>query len=433
MSKVAIYTQGCKVNQYESEAMAEAFAAAGFTPTEGEADVYVVNTCTVTAESDRKAGQLIRRLHKQSPHAPILVTGCYAQADPAAVAAIEGVCFVCGNESKLSLVKAAQKLLTEGRPAAPVVAVTDIDKAPFEPMCITRFDRTRAYVKIEDGCENRCAYCAIPGARGLVRSKPLADIVSEIGGLVAGGCREVVLTGIETASWGRDLGGVTLADLLSEVDGIAGIERIRLGSLYPTLITQDFAHRLGTYRHLTPHFHLSVQSGSSAVLAGMKRRYNREQALQAVRRIRESMPDAELTADFIVGFPGETEVDFADTLSFVKEVGFLQIHVFAYSKREGTPAARMPDQVPGHMKKARSAALIAAGECSRRERLELALQSPLRQVLFETYEHGMAIGHTEHFFEVAVPADHPMHGEIHPVRLLSIENGRLLAEIVRSI
>ncbi|MBE6690317.1 MAG: tRNA (N(6)-L-threonylcarbamoyladenosine(37)-C(2))-methylthiotransferase MtaB [Ruminococcaceae bacterium] len=428
---VGVLTLGCKVNQYESEAIAEAFEKEGFTVLHGDApcDVYVINTCTVTAESDRKAGQLARRMHARNPNAFILMTGCFAQAAPEKVAAIEGVDDVCGNTDKLSVVAAAKKLLEKGRETAPAIRVGDVNTAPFEPMEITRFERTRAYVKIEDGCENRCSYCAIPGARGRVRSKPLADVVREVEGLVRGGCREVVLTGIETASWGRDIPGADLADLLEAVDAIPGIGRVRLGSLDPSLMKEKFVERIAALRSLTPHFHISMQSGSSAVLAAMKRKYNREQALAGIRRLRAAFPRLELTTDFIVGFPGETEADFAETVSFAKEAEFLSMHVFAYSKREGTVAASLPGQLPNAIKKERSAALMAVGAALRQQRLEKALLEPVRQVLFETYENGLAVGHTDSFLEVAAPAPAPLHAALLTVRLQEISGGRLLARI----
>jgi threonylcarbamoyladenosine tRNA methylthiotransferase MtaB len=296
-------------------------------------------------------------------------------------------------------------------------------------MQITRFERTRAYVKIEDGCENRCSYCAIPGARGRVRSKPLADVVEEVTALVAGGCREIVLTGIETASWGRDLKDASLADLLEVVDAIPGIGRIRLGSLDPSLMKEDFVRRIAALKHLTPHFHISMQSGSSAVLAAMKRKYNRDQAMAGIRRLREAIPEVELTTDFIVGFPGETEADFAETLSFAREAAFLSMHVFAYSRRAGTVAASLPGQIPTAVKKERSAALIALGAELHRERLERALESPLREVLFESFEDGMAIGHTDTFLEVAAPSPVPLHSVPGRVRLLRAQGDHLIAEL----
>ncbi len=429
---VGILTLGCKVNQYESEAIAEAFVKQGVdvhAPDE-VCDLYVINTCTVTAESDRKAGQFIRRAAKLNPNAYILVTGCFSQASPETVAKIKGVDYVCGNTNKLSVVQAGLELLAIGKkPTAPSIAVDDVQSAPFEPMTITRFDRTRAYVKIEDGCENRCTYCAIPGARGKVRSKPLCEVVREVERLVAGGCREVVLTGIETASYGRDLNGETLADLLVAVDNIKGLERVRLGSLDPSLMREEFVQKLPTLRTLCPHFHLSMQSGSARVLAAMKRKYNPDQALAGIERLRAALPDVELTTDFIVGFPGESDEDFAATMEFARRAAFLQMHVFAYSRRAGTPAAEMPNQLPKAVKKERSAALSALGDELRDARLARALASPVRPVLFETYENGIATGHTKEFFEVAVQSDVPRSGKLYTVRLTGVENGRLVGVI----
>ncbi|MBQ3064472.1 MAG: tRNA (N(6)-L-threonylcarbamoyladenosine(37)-C(2))-methylthiotransferase MtaB [Clostridia bacterium] len=428
---VGILTLGCKVNQYESEAIAEAFERAGFTlsaPT-NPCDIYVINTCTVTGESDRKARQLLRRLAKENPDALLLVTGCYAQARPDEIAALGLAHYICGNDNKLSLVEAAKALLAADQPPEKaIIAVNDIEKAALEPMCITRSPRTRAYVKIEDGCENRCTYCAIPAARGRVRSKPLQDIVDEVKALIAGGCLEVVLTGIETASWGRDLGALRLPDLLEAIDKIAGPARIRLGSLDPSLFRAETVERLAKLTHLAPHFHLSIQSGSSAVLAAMRRKYNRDQALAGIRRLREAIPSVELTADFIVGFPGESDTDFADTLDFARQAAFLQMHVFTYSKRENTPAATMKGQLDEATKKARSAALIACGEALRQARLQSALQAPLQAVLFETYEQGLAIGHTDSFLPVAMPSNKPLHGVLLPVRITEIKGDLLLAE-----
>lgn len=431
---VAVLTQGCKVNQYESEAIAEAFERVGFRVLSGDevCDAYVINTCTVTGESDRKAGQLIRRVHHLAPGAKILVTGCFSQARPEAAASIPGVDFVCGNRDKLSVVSAAVRLLEEpAQEGAPVPVIGDMESAAFEKMTITKFERTRAYVKIEDGCENHCTYCAIPGARGRVRSKAPEDVLTEVEGLIAGGCREVVLTGIETASYGRDLPGVTLAELLKKVDALPGIGRIRLGSLDPSLFKEDFVATVAGLSHLAPHFHLSVQSGSSAVLAAMKRKYNREMALAGIRRLRAAIPHVQLTADFIVGFPGESEADFADTMSFAKEADFLHMHVFAYSRRAGTVAANLPGQIPVPVKKERSAALIALGEEMHRGILTQALENPLREVLFESFSGGVAVGHTADFLEVAVRSDRPMHAETHTVRLLEASGDRLTGEVLK--
>ncbi len=405
----AILTLGCKVNQYESEAITEAALAAGLSlrPAGEACDLYIINTCTVTAESDRKARQLIRRLIGQNPAAYVIVTGCSAQAHAEELAAIPGVDAVIGNRDKLTVVAVASRLLADGvKRNVPLVEVPSLEGSRFEPMRITRFGRTRAYVKIEDGCESRCAYCAIPAARGPIRSKPAEDVVAEVTGLVAAGCREVVLTGIETGSWGRDLGGARLGDLLAQVDAIPGIGRVRLGSLDPTVMTADFVARVATLPSLAPHFHLSMQSGCSATLARMRRRYNADQAVAAMERVRAAIPGVQLTTDLIVGFPGETEEEFAATLEFARRARFLHIHVFPYSRRAGTPAATMPGQVSEAVKHERVAALSRVSEESCAAILDGVLASgQLLSVLPETHGEGYFLGHTPHFLEVRVLTD----------------------------
>lgn len=432
-ARVGLITLGCKVNQYESEAIAEAFEARGFTVASPDdiCDVYVINTCTVTAESDRKARQAIRRVAALNPDAAILVTGCLAQSHPQDVAKIKGVDYICGSRNKLSVVTAAEHVRANGKPQSAHIEVPLLESTPFEAMCITHFERTRAYVKIEDGCENRCAYCAIPAARGPVRSKPQDEVVREVTGLIHGGCREVVLTGIETASYGRDLKSTSLIDLLEAVDAIKGDFRVRLGSLDPSLMKQDFVARAARLSHLAPHFHLSIQSGSSRVLAAMRRKYNRDMALDGIKRLRAAIPRVELTADFIVGFPDERDEDFADTLAFAREAAFLQMHVFAYSRREGTPAAAISAQIDTKIKKERSAMLIALGQELRQKRQERALLTPVRTVLFESFEDGIAVGHTDNFLEVAVKSPVPLHGQMIEVQLTGIENDRLFATLER--
>ena len=412
---VGILTLGCKVNQYESEAIGEALEELGFTvcsPSE-VCDAYVINTCTVTAESDRKARQFIRRALTKNPNAFVAVTGCLSQTNAPDVCAIPGVDYVCGNRNKMSVVSALLDLCRQGYKNETTTAdVPALEDAGFEDMSINRFGRTRAYIKIEDGCESHCTYCIIPKARGSIRSKPLAAVLDEVRCLTQNGCREVVLTGIETASWGRDLGEATLADLLEAVDQIPDIGRVRLGSLDPTLMRPAFVERIAKLPSLAPHFHLSMQSGSDSVLARMKRKYNSTQALAAIERLRAAMPGVQLTTDIIVGFPGETEEDFAATMDFARRARFLMIHVFPYSKRAGTPAASMPDQIPNAVKKQRVAALSALATDIRGELLDelIGKKQPV-SVLFETFEDGMAIGHTPDFIEMRVPSDRPLHAQ----------------------
>ena len=430
---VAVYTLGCKVNQYESEAILEAFERRGFTPASAEevCDIYVINTCTVTAESDRKARQFIRRAIHRNPNACVLVTGCLAQTKPETIAAIDGVDFICGNDNKMKVVDAAEALLQRKEKSKTArICVNSLNGACFEPMTITRFERTRAYVKIEDGCESRCTYCIIPEARGHIRSKPIPEVLEEVRGLIDGGCREVVLTGIETASYGKDLENTSLIELLTAIDQLEGIGRVRLGSLDPTILKPAFVQAIASLRSLCPHFHISMQSGSSSVLARMKRKYNAEQALAGMQRLRDVMPHVQFTTDIIVGFPQETDEEFQQTLDLVSRAKFLMIHVFPYSKRQGTPAALMSGQVPEDVKRRRTAALIAHAAEIRKNILRELIDTEAEQtVLFESFENGLAWGHTPNFIEVAVKTDHPLHARTLPVRLCETDGNRCLAQL----
>lgn len=431
--KVGMLTLGCKVNQYESEAIAEALSSLGLEvgSPEERCDAYIVNTCTVTAEADRKSRQMIRRLHAVNPSAPIIVTGCTAQSEPDKIAEIDGVCAVCGNAEKLRCATLAAQLIDGQKNNKTSIYVPDIQNAPFEKMSLCSFPRTRVYIKIEDGCENRCAYCAIPAARGSVRSKHPDDVLREVRAFVADGCPEIVLTGIETASYGRDLRGTTLADLLCRVDAICDKTRIRLGSIYPTLLDEEFVGKISKLQHIAPHFHISLQSGSTKTLAAMNRRYTAEEASAAMARLREAMPGVIFTTDVIVGFPGESEKEFAETREFLINNRFLTAHIFPYSPREGTPAAAMSDQVSQEDKKRRAAALAEVQEHITHEILVTEIEkAPLRRVLFETFSNGKATGHTDSFIEVTAPSDADIKGEEHEVRLLRVEKSTIIGEII---
>ncbi len=433
MKKVSITTLGCKVNQYESEAISEGLEARGYEISSFEDTnfAYIINTCTVTAESDRKARQLIRRAIKKNPRAFILVCGCFAQTSPDAVAKIEGVDYIAGTANKMSLIDALCELDAQGhKNQCSKICVPPLDTADFEKMCISKFERTRAYVKIQDGCESRCTYCAIPGARGPVRSKAFSDVLDEVRLLTAGGCREIVLTGIETGSYGRDLeGDENLASLLTEIDKIQGIGRIRLGSLDPAIIKPAFVEKIKPLKSLTHHFHLSLQSGSDRVLASMKRKYNSTQAMRAITLLRDAFPDLQITTDVIVGFPGEDEEDFNKTVEFARAARFLMIHVFPYSKREGTPAATMKNQVDEQIKKTRVSTLSNIAENIRKEILDALMGQP-QSVLFETYRDGFMYGHTREFIEVKVKSDKNLHAEVRDVKLISHDGLICLGELI---
>ena len=415
---VGIYTLGCKVNQYESEAIAEGIASRGFSvvPFSEVCDAYIINTCTVTAESDRKARQLIRRAIKTNPNAFVLVTGCMAEVFSDKLSKIEGIDYICGNGHKLQVIEALENLFAQGhKNTCAQIAISPLDE--FEEMQITHFDRTRAYIKIEDGCENRCTYCIIPEARGKVRSKAPEDVLAEVRALTESGCREVLLTGIETASYGRDFdNGYRLADLLEEVDAIPNIGRVRLGSLDPSLMKPDFVNRIAKLKSLTPHFHLSMQSGSDEILALMKRKYNRKMALEGMERLRAAIPGVQFTTDMIVGFPGEAEEDFALTVDFAKQAKFLMIHVFPYSERRGTVAATLPGRVPEEIRHERVRELSAIQAEIQKEILDSYTDTAVN-VLFETYTNGIMIGHTDTFVEVSCPVSHSLQSQLHTVHI----------------
>lgn len=434
MPGVAVYTLGCKVSQYESEAVAERLAELGLdvVSPRSVADAYIINTCTVTAESDRKCRQVVRRLKAKNPGAVIAVMGCYSQRAPEELLKL-GVDIILGTAGKLAvaeLVKA--KLECRGEP---LVSVGSLEGAEFEPMCVRGTPRTRAYVKIEDGCEAKCTYCAISAARGPVRSKPKDEVIREVRGLAEVGVKEVVLTGIETGSYGRDFNtGYTLADLIAELSESGYVERIRLGSLAPELCGREFAERLRGVAAMTPHFHLSMQSGSDKILRAMKRRYNRDMALRNIDALREAVPGAMFTTDLMVGFPGETEDDFLDTVDFVRRVGFIACHVFAYSRRAGTPAAEYPDQVPEEIKRDRSARLISVAREVRDSVLSRAVDERRElSVILETYADGVYIGHSDEFFEVAIPLPAGLEGRYVRVMPKSHSNGVIHAEYLGDI
>ncbi|MBE6694390.1 MAG: tRNA (N(6)-L-threonylcarbamoyladenosine(37)-C(2))-methylthiotransferase MtaB [Ruminococcaceae bacterium] len=428
----AIITLGCKVNQYESEAIAEELERRGFsTDAAGAADVYIINTCTVTAESDRKSRQAIRRAMKENPDSFVIVTGCSAQYDADKIAKIQGVDAIVGNREKMKAVDAAISLLHQGKKnTSPAIDVPDLDGADFEKTAITKFDRTRAYIKIEDGCESRCAYCTIPAVRGSIRSKAPEDVISEVQNFISDGCGEIVLTGIETGSYGKDLGGITLAELMERIDALDGIGRVRTGSLDPSVITEDFARRVSRLTCAAPHYHLSLQSGCSKTLARMRRKYNADMAYRALERLRAHIPDVCFTTDVIVGFPGESEEDFEETVHFARRARFLKIHVFPYSPRNGTEAAQMDGQVPEDVKKQRVHRLSALETQIRAELLSDYVRThECAEVLFETFRGGVAYGHTPSFIEVAVDSPVSLSGQLRRVRLLSSDGERIYGKI----
>ncbi len=438
--RASFLTLGCRVSQYETEAIRESLLARGFidTPKGEVADCVVINTCTVTEESDRKSAKAVRRAIRENPGAVVLVIGCSSEAASELYEKIPGVAYIGGTDDQTKAVDAACRLLSlreEGKlPPLPLVSLPPLTGAAYEPMQLNNppHPRTRAYVKIADGCDWQCTYCAIHSARGPARSRPSKEILCEVERLCRSGVREVVLTGIETASYGRDLENYRLIDLLEEVAKLP-VARIRLGSLTPEVFTEEFIKRASAIESLMPHFHISLQSGSSEVLRRMKRRYTAEAASAAIARLRAAFPDLQLSCDIIVGFPGESEESFGETLRFVREAEFLHMHVFPYSKRAGTPAAAYEGQLPAPEKKRRSRELSALGEELRQAILTRILRAgkPL-SVLFESSENGVFTGHSDSFIPVLCEGE-GLSGRICSVIPTHIENGCIIGKIKKDI
>jgi len=362
VKKVAFYTLGCKVNQYETEAMLEMFKKDGYTQVDSEefADVYVINTCTVTHMSDRKSRQYIRRMKKKNPDAIIAVVGCYSQVSPEEILEIEEVNLVMGTNERRQIVEEIKKLDASKKAST----VDDIMKVrAFEEIEINQANgRTRAFMKIQDGCDRFCSYCIIPYARGgKVRSRDLESVVNEAKKLAHNGYTEIVLTGIHVASYGKDVkdAEVNLLSVIKAIDEIDGVKRIRLSSVEPILMTDEFIDTVSKMPKVCPHFHLSLQSGCDETLKRMNRRYTTEEYKEIVDKLREKMPEVAITTDVIVGFPGETNDEFNKTYEFLSDIKLSQMHVFKYSPRKGTPAATMENQIDPQMKQLRSDKLIS--------------------------------------------------------------------------
>lgn len=401
--KVAFYTLGCRVNQYETRALEEAFAENGFDigTFDEKCDVYVINTCTVTAESDRKSRQMIRRARKLGGEtAVVMAVGCMVQTEAETAKAMTGLDYACGTRGKLSVVTKALELINKKEKSSEV-CTTDFEKyTGIEKMSITGSDTTRAFLKICDGCNNSCSYCIIPEARGPVCSKPPEDVCREVKVLCENGWREVVLTGIETAAYGKDTKESDLATLIEQVNGLdAKLYRIRLGSLEPAFMKKEVVERFACCQKLMPHYHLSLQSGCDDVLASMRRKYNTKQFLKVLENLRELIPDVTFTTDIIVGFPGETEQMFKETCEFVRKCGFLYVHIFPYSDRNGTVASKMQDKISDADKKQRASHLAQVMLETRKKVLE-TYKGTTRQMLVETVNDGVALGHTDNFIEV---------------------------------
>lgn len=416
--KVHVITLGCKVNQYESQAMLQQLLHAGFSPSMGEsADVVLINSCTVTATSDHKVRQTLHRSRRQNPGAVIVLTGCMPQAFPEEAEALTDADVILGNSNRGSLLPDILTYLSTHQRIVDIVPHER--KGSFEPMQIEDFqERTRAFIKIQDGCNRFCSYCIIPYARGRVRSKPLEDLEQELRLLGERGFREIVLTGINLSAYGQEL-DLHLCDAVEAACRTPGIERVRLGSLEPEQLSLPVIQRLAAQKKLCPQFHLSLQSGCDATLRRMNRHYDTAEYREIVQNLRAAFPNAAITTDIMVGFAGETEQEFAESLAFAKEIGFAKVHVFAYSRRPGTVAYSAPDQLTKEVKDRRSRAMIEVTLGTMREFFQRQV-GQTAGVLFEREcAPGVYEGYTENYTPVTVSSEQPLHGQILPVRITS--------------
>ncbi len=425
---VSFCTLGCRVNQYESSVISVTLEEKGIktVPFGETCDFALVNTCTVTAESDRKSRQMIRRAAKYAQKG-VIVTGCFAEISPADAEAIDGVIKVIGNRNKSSVVNAVLSA------AGLVRESSESSDTEFEKCSgfLKKPGRVRTFIKIEDGCESKCAYCIIPKARGPVRSKGPCCIIEEASLLTAAGSPEIILTGIEISAYGKDLeycgDKYDLSRLISDMSNIPTLRRLGLGSLDPSVMSEEFLGKISNTPQLLRHFHISLQSGCSSVLARMRRKYNADQARTIIDRIRRYFPDANISADIIVGFPGETEAEFEETSKFCRDADFLNLHIFPYSVREGTEAALMQNQLPEAEKKRRVLELEKIHQTTKAELLKrYADTHSCVNVLFEQKKTGVLVGHSEHYVEFKVPGSADLVGKICQVKPNSDGTGILI-------
>ncbi|MGY5240368.1 tRNA (N(6)-L-threonylcarbamoyladenosine(37)-C(2))-methylthiotransferase MtaB [Clostridium tertium] len=433
--KVAFSTLGCRVNVYESEAMAEKFIREGYEVVDASeaADVYVINTCTVTNMGDKKSRQIISRARRLNENATVAVVGCYSQIAPKEVSEIPGVDVVLGTRNKGDVVYYVNKARDEGKSQVHVEGVLKNKK--FEELNIEEYqDKTRAFLKIQDGCNRFCTYCIIPYSRGSVCSKDPKKVLEEVNKLAEHGFKEIILSGIHTASYGLDLeGSVNLIDIIEEIEKVEGIERIRIGSIEPAFFTPEVIEKIKKFKKLCPHFHLSLQSGCDATLKRMNRRYTAKEYADSVNLLRETMPDVSITTDVIVGFPGETEEEFNETYEFLKNIKLTKTHVFKYSPRKGTKAADMQDQLDGSIKEKRSKLLIELSNKNEKEFIEKFIGKEMDALIEAEVKgkDGIYEGYTRNYIKVQVPytcAD--VTGKIVDIEITEAENEIGIAKLL---
>lgn len=430
MKKAASFALGCKVNQYESEAIAELFAEKGYeiVGIDEEADVYVINTCTVTNFGDKKSRQLIRKVKRQNENAIVAVVGCYAQTAPQELMKVEGVNLVIGTKDRAKIVEMVEHYdISRGVENH----VTDIMKERvFEPLSIQKLaNRTRAYLKIQDGCSQYCSYCIIPYARGPIRSREPQEVLAEVRRLADNGFKEVVLTGIHVASYGKDRRDTSLLEILRQVHEVEGIERIRFSSIEPNVVTEEFAQAIAELPKVCDHFHLSLQSGCDKTLKEMNRKYDTEKYRQAAATLRKYLPHVALTTDIIVGFPGETEEDFQASYDFAKEIGFAKIHVFPYSPKRGTPAAARKDQLPNAVKSERSHKLIELSDRMAADFLREYVGQDVAVLYERMVEDGIYEGHTTNYVKVRGRSEKDLTNKICKTHITKAEAEELFGEV----
>ena len=431
MKKVAFITLGCKVNQYETNAMAQKFIEANYKIVEHtqKADIYIVNTCTVTNMSDRKSRQMLRRAKELNPQAIIVACGCYVQVAKEDVEKIKEIDFAVGNNEKNNIVNYIEEYMQNKKQ----IKIEDVmqQKEFVELGDITYTQKTRAVIKVQDGCDRFCSYCIIPYARGRVRSRNPKMVISEIEKIAKKGIKEVVITGIHVASYGKDFKQeYKLIDLLEDINKIEGIERIRLGSIEPLLITEEFTKRLSKLEKICNHFHLSLQSGCDKTLNRMNRRYTTKQFKEIVNILRKYYQDVILTTDIIVGFPGETQEEFNETYEFLEKIKFYKMHIFKYSQRKGTKAADMKDQVAGNIKEQRSKKLIELSNKNQKEYNEKYIGKQV-EILFEEEKAGVLKGHTKNYI-LAYCKEIPnkkLENKIVKAKCIDVENDHILVKL----
>lgn len=421
--KFSIYTLGCRVNQYESRVISDNLTELGYIEANfnEKCDIYIINSCAVTSESVRKSRQIIRRAFKGNSDAKIIVTGCFSQISPDEVYELGCTDIIIGNKDKIH--KVISSVINSIKPD---LSDINFENAVYENCILKKPKRFREYIKIQDGCGGKCAYCVIPRARGPIRSKPRESVIQEVKLLAAQGVKEVIMTGIEIAAYEFDL-----ASLLAEIDITEGIERISLGSLEPTLITEDFAHKLSLIKKLTPHFHISVQSGSTSVLNRMRRKYNAKRLQQSIDNLKKHFPHLTLTCDIIVGFPGESDEEFEETRVFLEKNRFLHAHVFPYSIRPETKAAEMKCQIPENVKFQRCSVLDILQKNIKAEILNTQIQERKAiPVLFESFKDGVNHGHSDNYIEFKLESDKDLSGKM--IRVVpSFSDGETITAILQ--